>query len=295
MPLAPGPIIPRKQLAAELRRLRAEKNLRLEQVAKELMVSTSKLSRLENAQGSPQVRDVRDLIKLYEIEGTPTAEKLMRLARNARRQGWWNDYSFDTSGAATDIDAHVEYESEASIARVYTIPFIPALLQTKEYGDALYRSLEPWRRDHDVDQLVRLRLRRQEVLSSRGSKPRLELIAVAHESCLHQLVGSKQIMAAQLDALDNAYERRNVELRILPFSAAPPFTSNCMWAHFEFGDALDRDLVGVETHAGFRYTDLFDQVAQYRRHYDELVRRSLGLDASRALIKAMAERWKQST
>lgn len=282
-----GPIVPRRRLATELRQLRSEAGRSLEQVADDLMISTSKLSRLENAQGSPQARDVRDLIRHYGIEDTPLADKLMRWARAARRQGWWTDYQFESVGFAATIDAHVAYESEASVARVYTIPFIPALLQTSQYAEALYRSLEPWRNDDDITQLVQLRMRRQSVLE--GSPAQLRLIAVAHECSIRQAVGSTSVMKEQLLALLEHSERPNVELFILPFSAPPTFASTAMWAHFEFGDSFDRDVVDVETHAGIRYIETTEQVAQYRRHYDELVRRSLSKSASKQLLRKAIE------
>lgn len=47
-----GPVVPRRRLAAELRRLRTEAGLTLEAVADELIVRRSKLSRLEKGQGS---------------------------------------------------------------------------------------------------------------------------------------------------------------------------------------------------------------------------------------------------
>ena len=71
-----GPIVPRRRIAAELRRLREERGLTLDQVAGSVLISTSKLSRLENAQGSPQLRDVRDLIREYGLADTPLANEL---------------------------------------------------------------------------------------------------------------------------------------------------------------------------------------------------------------------------
>lgn len=277
-----GPVIPRRRLATELRRLRNEAGLSLEQVADDLMISTSKLSRLENAQGSPQGRDVRDLIKRYGIEDSPLADRLMRWTRAARRQGWWTDYQYESVGFASGVDSYVAYESEASVARVYTLPFIPALLQTPQYAEALYRSVEPWRSNDDVNQLVQLRMRRQDVL--RGSPPQLRLIAVAHECCIRQIVGPVSVMKEQFTALLKHCERPNVEFHILPFSAPPVFASTAMWTFLEFGDSFDRDVVHVETHAGIRYIESTDQVAQYRRHYDELLRRSLSEPASQRFV-----------
>lgn len=286
-----GPVVPRRRLAAELRRLRTAANLTLDQVADELMISTSKLSRLEKGQGSPQGRDVRDLIRLYGVENTQLADTMMRWVRAARRQGWWNDYSYTSTGAMSGMDAHLAYESEASIARIYTIPFLPALLQTSEYARALYESMEPWRGREEIDQLIKLRLARQKVLASREDGKPLRLVAISHECCLRQMVGSPTVMREQLSALDHHFERSNIQLHILPFSANPAFTITCMFAHFEFDDALDRDVVHVETHAGFRHIETTEQVALYRRHYDDLLRRALTPAASRELVRSTKELW----
>jgi transcriptional regulator with XRE-family HTH domain len=279
-----GPVMPRKRIATELRRLREEAGHTLEQVAGELMISTSKLSRLENAQGSPQARDVRDLINYYKIDGTELAGKLTRWVRASHRQGWWNDYSDAITG---DLDTHIAYETEASIARVYTIPALPVLLQTRDYMRAYYTGNEPWRTTDEIDTLVDLRLHRQHALKSRTDTPPLRLVAVTHECGLHQLIGTREIMHAQLDHLVERSTAPNIDLRVLPFSGPLPFTSTCMYAYFEFSDTLDRDVVAIETHAGFRYIEQTTRVAQYRRHYETLLDSSLSPDESRALIKAI--------
>jgi transcriptional regulator with XRE-family HTH domain len=286
-----GPVVPRRRLAAELRRLRTEAGLTLEAVAEELMISKSKLSRLEQGQGSPQGRDVRDLIRLYGIEGTKLADTMTRWVRAARRQGWWHDYSYTSSGAMSGMDAHLAYESEASVARVYTIPFLPALLQTQSYSRALYQSMEPWRGREEIERLVHLRVARQRLLQVREDDEPLRLVAIAHECCLRQRVGSAEGMREQLMALDSYFDRPNIELHILPFSAPPAFTSTCMFACFEFGDSLDRDVVHVETHAGFRHIEATEQVSQYRRHYDDLMRRALSPSDSRQLVRSAAQAW----
>jgi transcriptional regulator with XRE-family HTH domain len=285
MPGMTGPIVPRRRLAEELKRLRAHDGRSLEEVAQALLISSSKLSRLENGQGSPQARDVRDLIREYSVDGT-LADRMMRWVSAARRQGWWSDYSFTSEGFTADLDVHVAYESEASVARVYTIPFFPALLQVEPYVRALYRSLEPWRGNEEIEQLVQLRKRRQEVLDGRGGRAPMHLIAVCHETAVRQVVGNPTILREQLEATEQAFDRPNVELRILPFSASLPFTATCMYTHFEFDDALDRDVVHIETHAGFRLLETTESMAQYRRYFDELVRRSLAPQASHDLIRA---------
>lgn len=283
MAASPGPVMPRKRLAAELRRLREADGRTLEEVASELMISTSKLSRLEKAQGSPQARDVRDLVRLYGVEDSDIADQLMRWVRAARRRAWWDDYSDAIAGG---LDTHVAMEAEASIARVYTIPVLPVLLQTPDYTRALYERMERWRSLHDLEQLLQVRQRRQLALDTREGMAPLRLIAVTHESSIRQMVGSNEIMRAQLDHLVERSMVPNIEFRILPFRATPPFTSTCMYAYFEFDGSYDRDIVHIETHAGFRYIETPERVNRYRRHYDELVRSSLTPDESRALVRA---------
>jgi transcriptional regulator with XRE-family HTH domain len=277
-----GPLVPRQRLAQELRRLREEASLTLEQVATALEFSTSKLSRLENAQGSPRARDVRDLAQHYGIAGTELAEQLNRWVRAARRQGWWNDFSDEIWPG---LDAHLAYESDATVARVYTIPILPVLLQIPDYTRAYYRSREPWHSDETLSQLVEIRARRQEGLHWREGQRPLELVAVTHESSLRQRVGSVQTMRAQLDELVERSTAANIQLYVLPFTAQPVFTCTCSYAYFEYGDDIDQNVVHIETHAGFRHVEKLDEVKRYRNYYDDLVAVSLTMDKSRAMIR----------
>jgi hypothetical protein len=59
-----------------------------------------------------------------------------------------------------------------------------------------------------------------------------------------------------------------------------------MYTYFEFADALDRDVVHIETHAGYRLLETTESLQQYRRYFDELLRRSLSVQKSRDLIRS---------
>src|SRR5215470_10308698 len=67
MPPMRGPAVPRRRLGSELRRLREESGLLIEDVAETLECSTSKISRLENGKGIPKIRDVRDMLGRYGV------------------------------------------------------------------------------------------------------------------------------------------------------------------------------------------------------------------------------------
>jgi transcriptional regulator with XRE-family HTH domain len=275
-----GPLGPRRGIGAAVKKLREDRGKLLAEAAQDLMMSSSKLSRLENAQGKPLPRDIRDVIRYYEIEGTPLAARLERWVKAAQRRGWWTDFDDDV---IEGLDAHLAYEVDASVERVYTIPFVPVLLQTLDYGRAVFRDMEH-RSEKDIRQLLAVRLRRQEALRGREGLEPLRLIAVTHESSLHQVVGSPAIMREQLDELAERSAAPNVSLRVLPFTAKPVFSMTCMYAHFEYKDAGESDIVHIETHAGFFTVEGTDEVEKYRAAHDALVQASLTEEASRELI-----------
>jgi transcriptional regulator with XRE-family HTH domain len=281
-----GPLGPRRSIATSLRKLREDSGKLLNEVADDLMISTSKLSRLENAQGKPLPRDIRDLIAYYGIEGTPLAARLQRWVAEAQRRGWWTEYDEVAGG----LDAHLAYEADATVERAYTLPFVPALLQTTDYATAIFRDME--RRPADeVSRLIDVRNRRQEVLKYREGLDPLRLVAVTHESALRQMVGTPEIMRDQLDELVERSAAPNVSLHILPFSASPVYTMTCMYAYFEYraADNLDQDVVHVETPAGFFSIVDADKVAQYRGWHDALVNASLSEEASHGLIRSIRD------
>lgn len=263
----------------------------LADVARDLMISTSKLSRLENAQGRPLPRDIRDIINYYGIDGTLLADRLRQWVNAAQRTGWWTDFDDEILGPVLGelgLDAHLAYEADATVERTYSLPFLPALLQTPDYARAIFRDMER-RSDDEIDQLMDLRLRRQEALHHREELPPLRLVAVTHETTLRQGVGSPRILREQLDALLKRSEAENITLHVLPFTAKPVLTMTCMYAYFEYqnDNNLEQDVVHIETHAGFWSIENPRKVAEYRKAHDALVGESLSEDASRAFIRSL--------
>ena len=89
----------------------------------------------------------------------------------------------------------------------------------------------------------------------------------------------------QLDELVERSAARNISLRVLPFTAKPTFSMTCMYAHFEYKDAGESDIVHIETHAGFFSVEDPGQVREYRAAHDDLMRASLSERESLDLIR----------
>ena len=288
MPQVSGPLGPRRRIATVLKRWRDESGESLTAVSEETLISTSKLSRLENAEGKPRLRDVRDLIRFFGKQDTPDAAKLERWVAAADATGWWTDYDEAVLHGRNRLDTHLAYEAEATVARVYTLPFVPALLATDAYAESVYRDME--RRPEDqIGPLMEIRSRRREALKRREGLEPLELVAVTHECTLRQVVGSPQILRDQLDELVVRSHEPNVSLHVFPFSTKPAPTMTCMYAIFEYQDDLEQDLVQIETQAGFWTIDNPDRVAEYKKAHENLVAFSLSEDDSRTLIRSIRD------
>jgi transcriptional regulator with XRE-family HTH domain len=286
MPQVSGPLGPRRRIATTLKRWRDESGKSLTEVFDVTLISTSKLSRLENAEGKPRLRDVRDLIRFYGREETPQAGQLERWVKAAEATGWWTDFGDDILVNRLRLDTHLAYEADAATERVYTLPFVPVLLQTDAYAEAVYRDMEH-RSEDQIGKLMDIRRKRKEALRRRDGLAPLRLVAVTHECTLRQTVGSPQILRDQLDELLVRSHEENVSLYVFPFSAKPVFTMVCMYAYFEYEDRddLEQDIVQIETQAGFWTIEDTARVTEYRKSHDSLVAASLKKDESRALIR----------
>ena len=279
MPSPQGPLLPRRRLGAELRRLRGDRTL--DEVAGETLISTSKLSRLENGQGVPQPRDIRDLIAFYNADRI-TGDRIRRWMTEGRRQAWWKEYS-DVMRESADV--LFAYESGASVIRTYTPTVLPGLLQTEAYArrviEALYRNYT----SDQVEKLIRVRLRRQEILNS-DAEDASHLQAVIDEEAIFRAraTGSEHDARAQLEHLHRVSQRRNVSIRILPLAAGLHAGMMGRFAIFQFSDDIDRDVVHIETHSGDRYLEEHSSVLEYLRLFDAVSRSALDNAESRDLL-----------
>jgi|SRR5271165_964801 len=290
MPQVSGPLGPRRRIATILSEWRRESGKSLAEVWEVTLISTSKLSRLENAEGKPQLRDVRDLVRYYGKEGTPEASRLERWVKAAEVPGWWTNFDDEVLQDYGRLDIHLAYEADAAVERVYALPFVPALLQTDAYAEAVYRDMK--RRPEDqIGELIDIRRKRQEALKERAGLDPLKLIAVTHECTLRQTVGSPKILRDQLGELLVRSQEENVSLYVFPFSAKPVFTMTCRYAYFEYQDPedLEQDLVHIETPEGFWTIDDPVRVGEYRKAHDSLVDSSLNEDDSRTLIQSIRD------
>lgn len=271
-----------RRLATELRRLRAGAQLSREQVAQQTGVNEGTLYRIETARARPQRRTLTALLDLYQVTGSPR-EDLLDIARNADGQGWLRPYHAELPG---EYAAYISFEAEARSVRNYESLFIPGLLQTGDYARAVISGTLPMATHAEVEQRVRARMERQELLS--GEKP-LQLWAIVDEAAIRRMVGGASVMRAQLAHLAAITRQPNVTLQVITFEAGAHPGMPGSFAHLEFGDPSDPELVYVDTLAGDLFLEAEADLRRYASMFDHLRAIALSPAQTTGMISTIAE------
>jgi transcriptional regulator with XRE-family HTH domain len=128
----------------------------------------------------------------------------------------------------------VAYEDRAAVITDWEQRGIPGLLQTEDYARAVIRACRPYDPPEALEHEVRSRLERQDILA-RDNPPNLWV--VISEGVLRQRVGSRDVMAAQLDHLVKVAESPRAVIQVLPFSATDAPGADGPATLFEFREA----------------------------------------------------------
>ncbi|MFI1536713.1 helix-turn-helix domain-containing protein [Streptomyces anandii] len=282
-----NPTVRRRRLGQELRRLRELKGMTAEEVAERLLVSQSKISRLENGRRSISQRDVRDLCGVYEVEDHRIVDSLMQMAKDSRQQGWWHSFG--------DIpySVYIGLETDAASLRVYDPQVVPGLLQTRQYAEALIAGALPETAPADIEKRVQVRMRRQERISA-AENP-LRLWTVLDEAALRRVVGNRALMREQLEHLVEQSQLPHVTVQVIPFEMGSHPGLNGQYAILEFPDAADSSVVYIEGVTSDLYLEKANDVQKYSVMYEHLRAQALNVDQSRQFIADIAKEYAEYT
>jgi hypothetical protein len=260
-------------------------------VAAGLGWSTSKLSRYELGSGL-KPDEVASLLDHYRVTGV-LRERLLGLAQEASRKGWWEEYS-DVSSA--EYREFIGLEAEASSIAVWHVEVVTGLLQTERYARALlaeYSRIEPIA-PAIIERRVELRMRRKQVLEK---NPPPDLLIVLDESVLRRQYGDESVMYEQLQWLAAEADRPNITLRILPLHAPHPVSAES-FVIFSFGpkdNAILHDVVAAEGLKTSFYIENQQDTYLHLLVFGTLLEAALDAVASRDLIIQTAEsHWRRS-
>ncbi|MFB4197266.1 helix-turn-helix domain-containing protein [Streptomyces carpaticus] len=276
-----NPTVRRRRLGQELRRLREDKGMTAEEVADRLLVSQSKISRLENGRRSISQRDVRDLCGVYEVDDKKLIESLMQMARESRLQGWWHAFA----ELSPTYSVYIGLEMDASSLRVYEPQIVPGLLQTHDYAAAVIAGALPEVAREEVDSRVQVRLRRQHRIHE--DRVPLRMWAVVDEGALRRMVGGLETMRGQIEHLLHCAGLPHVTLQVMPFSAGAHPGVNGQYTIMEFPENSDSTVVYLEGVTNDLYLEKPHDVQHYSVMYEHLRAQALSPEQTREFLEGL--------
>ncbi|GAA4450567.1 helix-turn-helix domain-containing protein [Phytohabitans houttuyneae] len=278
MAVKPSPTTLRRQLGAELRRLRADRTVA--DVAAELGWSDSKLSRIETAHTGVRPKDLDRLLEAYAVAEDARA-RIRALAGQSRQRAWWEAYGDVLPNA---YETYIGFEAEAVGIYNYECQVVPGLLQTAEYASAVIQADGVYEDDEVHGQRVAVRMARQAVLT-RDPPPQLSVIV--DEAVLRRPIGGPDVMRRQLTSLVEANERKMVTVQVLPFAAGAHRALAGAFIILEFARDGDSPLVYSEGMTGGVFRSRPDELRNYWMSFEALRAAALNPKKSVDFISAI--------
>ncbi|MEV6817807.1 helix-turn-helix transcriptional regulator [Nocardiopsis dassonvillei] len=183
---------------ASLRRLRKERKLTGEKVAKALRISPTMYSAIERGKRFCVQEHVTKLDELFE-----SGDEVLRLWTKMTSPNKLPDWYYKVP----------ELERAATQIREYQCLLIPGLLQTTDYTRAVFRAARPWGKEADIERMMEARAARWALLED---EQRPLLWFVLSESVLHSPMGSDHCMREQMEHLMNLVKAGKIQLQVLP-------------------------------------------------------------------------------
>jgi transcriptional regulator with XRE-family HTH domain len=271
-------MVRRRVLGKQLRLLREQAGLTLEEAAPKLHFSVSKLSRIENAQVVIDIHWVKSMLDVYDVGGLRWTE-LLELAQEANQPGWWQAYGLGNN-------SYIAFETEASRLQEFTVSYIPGILQTADYARALMRAVPLQRTVEQLENEVAARIYRQRRLTAADN--RLNVIAVIDEPALHRPVGGAEVQQEQLGHIADLAELDTVALHVLPTAVGAHAAMPSGFMILNFEDLDEPDMAYVEHTLGALSLDKAGDVTRARLTFERLLSDALDPTASLALVRRLA-------
>jgi transcriptional regulator with XRE-family HTH domain len=281
-----SPTAVRRELGQRLRGLRLAKEMTVAEAAGRVGFSQSKVTKIELAQLVATRDDVLRLLEVYEEADPGQQDMLLSMVRAGASKEWWES----RRALPPKFGSYLGLESVAATLQAYDSTLVHGLLQTADYARALLRAERPELLAHEIDALVDLRMRRQQILT-RADPPAPTLWWIMDEAVLRRRVGGRETMHAQLQRLIERSALPNVTLLVMPddlgaHAGLPgPFTL----LQFETGA---RPVVYVDSQAGNLYLEKDDDLRRCQQTMNHILAAAPNPERSLALIRQAAKEMK---
>lgn len=268
-----------RSLGVEVRTLRKEADLRLEELAERCGWSRATLGRIEAGNKVPSETEIAIVLGTLGITGSERT-RMLELAQDVHQPHWWET---GYTGIPTQLGALMEFERTATKITDVSLALVPGLLQTADYTRAIIGSAGI--RGDALEARVSLRLGRQSVLTR---KDPVAFQAFLDEAALYRPVGGYAVMAEQLRHIVRAAQRDRVTVQVLPLKAGEhlALTGSHMLLEFQ----RQRSIVHLEHRRSSIFLDTTAETSPYFEAIASLTEVALAPNESTEFIATRAEK-----
>ncbi|WP_330304455.1 MULTISPECIES: helix-turn-helix transcriptional regulator [unclassified Streptomyces] len=257
----------------ELKRRREDAGFTQVELGARVFVSGGYIGQFEQAIRKPQLDVAQRIDQLLQSGGF--FERMWRKLIDDKR---YADYFAEV----------VELERTATKIAEFAPTLVPGLLQTAAYTRAVTLASNPFATDAHIEEKVTARMERAQILDD-ATRPVYWVIL--HEQVLRIPVGSRALMAQQLEHIAELVRQKKMLVQVLPTSAGAYPLMGRMARLFEFEDAPPTAYTEA-VYSG----NLLDDPALVKRvqgAYDLLRAAALSPEASLALLESAAEDYRR--
>jgi transcriptional regulator with XRE-family HTH domain len=202
---------PVSHFGKQVRKERLGRGWSLDELARRTEIAAGHWSRIENGK-------------------RPPTEKVALAADRVflERKGWFREYYEESkSWMPPGLRSWAEHEDKAVRLYVWAPGIVHGLFQTADYA-RVFLELLPGVTNEVIAARLASRMERQRRVLFRDDAP--SVTAVIDHTALYRMVGSPQIMAAQLRRLADVAKLPNVTMQVLPSVAHPATASELIIA-----------------------------------------------------------------
>jgi transcriptional regulator with XRE-family HTH domain len=267
----------RRNIGGLLREMRESRGLEQFDLARELDMSQSKISRIENGRLTPTVDDAKAMLRALKAKKQDRESILDDLEQ--LHVDLKSYRSLHGRGRRNVQKAISEREQDASLVRVLGHTMVPGLLQSAAYAKAIISTKPTFHTPETIVEYTQARLARQQVLFDESK----QFHFVVLEAALLLRYAKPNVMAGQMQHLASMLSLPNVRLDIVPLSASIeviPFSCFTIY---------DDNFVSVETPTAQVTVQDSPDIDLYVQMFDLLSAQAVSDGDARSLLMELME------
>jgi transcriptional regulator with XRE-family HTH domain len=200
-----------EMLGRQMRYLREARRVSPAVAGRHIGTTASKISRIERGRVKIKEDDLLGLLDLYGVPGQAELQAMLEFACRLNSRQWWQKDGTELDGW---FCSYLVLESIAEYIRTYEVRFIPGLLQTPAYAEAVIRRR--YTNEDEIRRRVDVRMRRQRMVLE-AKTPRLW--ALVDKAALEEDWAGEHVMREQIEFLLRTAEQRSAVIQVLPSGA----------------------------------------------------------------------------